>query len=87
MRLQVRMRSHFKLRPSTGHGARWQTSSADDAWATREGAGDVNLDGKEKDEYEPAQTSVERGCTPLVRVLASSTHRCTQCTVPAHCIP
>jgi hypothetical protein len=46
MRLQLRTSSHFKLRPSAGHGARWQTSSADDAWAPREGAGDVDLDTK-----------------------------------------
>jgi hypothetical protein len=44
--MQLRTSSHFKLRPSAGHGARWQTSSADDAWAPREGAGDVDLDAK-----------------------------------------
>jgi hypothetical protein len=46
MQLQLRKRSLFKLRPSAGHGARWQTSSADDAWAPREGAGDIELDAK-----------------------------------------
>jgi hypothetical protein len=46
MQLQQRTRSHLKLRPSVGHGARWQTSSADDAWATRQGVDDVHLDAK-----------------------------------------
>jgi hypothetical protein len=36
MRLQLRERSHLKLHPNAGQRARWQSSSADDSWVTRE---------------------------------------------------
>jgi hypothetical protein len=72
MRLQLRTRSLFKLRPS--------------AWAAREGAGDVVLGANEEHRIR-ARTDQRCGCTSLIRVLASSAHRCAQRTVPANCIP